>query len=395
MRREQVCRNHSNAPGRASDPRIERNEVMKTQNQGIDGQRAARRLLVAVVTLAAAALAASPASWAQPGTAPRPAHISPHATQQASATKPAVHQKLFATPEEAKDALVAAGIAKDEAAIAEIFGPEHEKLRASDPVQRENHAERFAAHLQEGCTIERVAEGKYKVYVGANHFPMVIPIVKDGDKWRFDTHAGVEEILNRRIGEDELSAIMTCRAYVLAQWEYFTQSGDHNEDGLAEYAQKFMSTPGKHDGLYWDTSPDQDPSPLGPLVAQARAEGYAAGRSSENAAVKPAKASEGTNGSEEASRPHSPYHGYYFKILTRQGANAPGGAFSYLINGHMIAGFALVAYPAEWGNAGVMTFIVNTQGRVYEKNLGPKTAEIATAMKEYNPDPTWKLVPKD
>jgi DUF2950 family protein len=291
---------------------------------------------------------------------------------------------------------MAAGIAKDHDAMSGLFGPEHEKLHSSDPVQLRQHMERFAVHLQEACTLERVSEEKYIVHVGADHFPFPIPIVKDGDKWRFDTHAGVEEILNRRIGEDELSAIMTCRAFVLAQWEFFTQSGSHDEDGLAEYAQKFISTPGKHDGLYWDTGPGQEPSPLGPLVAQARAEGYPAGRSTQPAAIKPAKASaSGSAGSAEVARSHSPYHGYLFKILTRQGPSAPGGAFGYLLNGHMIAGFALVAYPAEWGNSGVMTFIVNTQGRVYQKNLGPKTVEIAAAIKEYNPDPSWKLVPKD
>jgi len=367
---------------------VERNEVMNTQHPLISAHRAARSLLVAVVNVAAAALALGPAARAQSGTAP-------HAAHKAAATKPAAQEKLFSTPEEAKDALFAAGAAKDQAAMAAIFGPEHEKIRSSDPVQRQQHMERFAAHLQEACTLGKVAEGKYTVYVGANHFPFPIPIVMDGDKWRFDTKAGVEEILNRRIGEDELSAIMTCRAYVLAQWEYFTQS-ENDEDGLAQYAQKFISTPGRHDGLYWDTAPGQELSPLGPLVAQARAEGYAAGRSSESASVKPAKASTGDSaGSEQASRSHSPYHGYLFRILTRQGASATGGAFGYLLNAHMIAGFALVAYPAEWGNSGVMTFIVNTQGRVYQKNLGPKTAEIAAALKDYNPDPTWKLVPKD
>jgi len=369
---------------------MERNEAMKTQHPEISGPRAARSLHAAALILAAAALAVSPAAWAQSAA---PSHVAHKAA--ATKQKPAVQQKLFATPEEAKDALMAAGIAQDHAAMAEIFGPEHEKLHSSDPVQLKQHMERFAAHLQEACTLEKAAEGKYIVYVGANHFPFPIPIVKDGDKWRFDTHAGVEEILNRRIGEDELSAIMTCRAYVLAQWEYFTQSGN-DEDGLSQYAQKFISTPGKHDGLYWDTGPNGAPSPLGPLVAQARAEGYAAGRPSTSASVKPAKATAGGSASSaEASRPHSPYHGYFFRILTRQGPSAPGGAFGYLLNGHMIAGFALVAYPAEWGNSGVMTFIVNTQGRVYEKNLGPKTAEIAAAMKEYNPDPSWKLVPKD
>jgi len=389
MRKALGSSNSSSAAGCRKDSMIERNEAMKTQHPEISEHRAARSLHAAALILAAAAFAVSPAAWAQSGTAAHPSH-------QAPATKPAVQQKLFATPEEAKDALVAAGIAKDNAAMAAIFGPEHEKLRSSDPVQREKHMERFAVRVQEACTIQKVAEGKYKVYVGADHFPLVIPIVKDGDKWRFDTHAGVEEILNRRIGEDELSAIMTCRAYVLAQWEFFTSSGSHDEDGLSEYAQKFISTPGKHDGLYWDTSPDQEPSPLGALVAQARAEGYLAGRPSQTAAVKPAKATAGSSrDSAEASRPHSPYHGYFFKILMRQGPSAPGGAFSYLINGHMIAGFALVAYPAEWGNSGVMTFIVNTQGRVYQKNLGPKTTEIAAAIKEYNPDPSWKMVPKD
>jgi hypothetical protein len=329
--------------------------------------------------------AAAPASPAKKS-APAPA---------ASSAKPAAAQpRLFANPQDAKDALVDAARAKDRAALDAIFGPENEKLRTGDPVQDAEHLEHFAKHIQEACTLEQVSEGKYTLFIGARHFPFPIPLVKDGDKWRFDTAAGVEEILNRRIGEDELSAIMVCRVYSLAQWEFFTQSGNHNEDGLAEYAQRFMSTPGKHDGLYWDSGPDEDPSPLGVLVAQARAEGYGAGTAAGAAQVKPAKeSSAGAAGANGQS--HAPYHGYYFKILTRQGAHAPGGAFSYLINGHMIAGFAMVAYPDKWGNSGVMTFIVNTQGRVYEKNLGPRTAEIAAAMKEYNPDPSWKLAPRD
>ena len=303
-------------------------------------------------------------------------------------------QKLFSSPEEARDALVAAAGSQDRAGLAAIFGPEHEQLRSGDAVQDQRHSEQFAVRVREACTLQKVSDTKYTLVIGANHFPFPIPIVKDGDKWRFDTKAGLNEILNRRIGENELSAIMTCRAYAMAQWEYFSQGGLHNDDGLAEYAQKFISTPGMHDGLYWETTPEQDPSPLGALVAEARAEGYNGGQSSQQAGVKPAAAT--TKGAEgNAARPHNPYHGYYFKILTRQGASAPGGAFGYLINGHMIAGFALVAYPAKWGNSGVMTFIINTQGRVYQKNLGPKTDEIAPAMKEYNPDPSWKLVPKE
>ncbi len=305
-------------------------------------------------------------------------------------------QELFASPEAARDALVAAVSAQDQTALDAIFGPEREQLKSGDPVQDQSHLERFAVHIREGCTLQKVNDAKYTLIIGANHFPFPIPIVKDGDKWRFDTKAGLEEILNRRIGDNELSAIMTCRAYALAQWEYFSQGGLHNDDGLAQYAQKFISTPGMHDGLYWETTPDEDPSPLGPLVAEARAEGYSAGAHTQQAGVKAASTGSSAAGSSgQPGHPHNPYHGYYFKILTRQGPSAPGGAFSYLINGHMIAGFALVAYPAKWGNSGVMTFIVNTQGRVYQKNLGPKTGELAPAMKEYNPDPTWQLVPKD
>ncbi len=318
------------------------------------------------------------------------------APQKAETPKPAAKGKLFASPEDARDALVAAATAKDDAALAIIFGPDQEKMKSGDPVQDKHHGERFALHVQEGCTLNKASDDKYTLVIGLRQFPFPVPIVKDGDKWRFDTAAGLQEILNRRIGSNELSAIMTARAYAIAQWEYFSQGGLHSEEGLAEYAQKFISTPGMHDGLYWETAPGEDPSPLGPLVAAARAEGYGAGSASQQASVKPASTgAKGGPAAEEAARSHSPYHGYYFKILTRQGSSAPGGAFSYLINGHMIAGFALVAYPAEWGNSGVMTFIINTQGRVYEKNFGPKTAEIASTMKEYNPDPGWKLVPKD
>ena len=332
-------------------------------------------IVAAVVLCAAVAFAISPA-------------------RGATADHSAPAQKLFASPEEARDALVAAAGNQDQTALAAIFGPEHEELESGDPVQDQRHSEHFAVHIREACTLQKVSDTEYTLAIGANKFPFPIPIVKDGDKWRFDTKAGLNEILNRRIGNNELSAIMTCRAYALAQWEYFSQSGMLNDDGLAEYAQKFISTPGMHDGLYWETTPDEDPSPLGPLVAEARAEGYRAGGTSQQTGVKPASASS-SGGATSAAQAHNPYHGYYFKILTRQGASAPGGAFSYLINGHMIAGFALVAYPAKWGNSGVMTFIINTQGRVYQKNLGPKTAELAPAMKEYNPDPSWKLVPKE
>jgi hypothetical protein len=294
-----------------------------------------------------------------------------------AAQKPAgapSNQTRFATPEEAVEALAHAADAKDQTALTAIFGPDRAKLLTGDPVADGNALERFAANLAKAHKLEKVTDTKLTLVVGEDHWPSPIPIVKDGNRWRFDTAAGLEEILNRHIGDDELSAIMTCRAYVLAQWEYYTQANGTAQDGLAVYAQKFVSTPGKHDGLYWETPPDAKPSPLGSLVAQARAEGYPAGQPRPTGTSK------------------RPYHGYYFKILTRQGAHAPGGRFSYVINGNMIAGYALIAYPDKWGSSGVMTFIVNQQGRVYQKNLGPGTTQIAAAISEYDPDTSWKLV---
>jgi hypothetical protein len=284
------------------------------------------------------------------------------------------NQTRFATPEEAVDALARAAQTKDQAALTSIFGPDRSKLMTGDPVQDNNALEHFAANLRESHKLEKVSDAKLTLVVGTDNWPSPIPIVKDGNEWRFDTAAGLEEILNRHIGDDELSAILTCRAYVLAQWEYYTQATGTSQDGLAVYAQKFVSTPGKHDGLYWETPTDAKPSPLGSLVSQARAEGYPAGQA------------------RPAGTPKRPYHGYFFKILTRQGPHAPGGKFSYLINGNMIAGYALIAYPDKWGSSGIMTFIVNQQGRVYQKNLGPKAAQIAARIGEYDPDPSWKLV---
>ena len=286
----------------------------------------------------------------------------------------AAAQSRYATPEEAVQALARATQAKDQAALTAIFGPDRAKLLTGDPVTDNNALAHFAANLAASYKLQKVTDDRFTLLVGADNWPSPIPIVRDGSQWRFDTAAGLEEILNRHIGDDELSAIMTCRAYVLAQWEYYTQSPGTSRDGLAVYAQKFVSAPGKRDGLYWETPPDAKPSPLGALVAQARAEGYPAGQ------PRPAGA------------PRRPYHGYFFRILTRQGPHAPGGRFSYIINGNMIAGYALIAYPDKWGSSGIMTFIVNQQGRVYQKNLGPRTGEIAARIMEYDPDPGWKLV---
>lgn len=293
-------------------------------------------------------------------------------------------QLLFASPEEAVKALVSAAEAKDQAAMMAIFGPEREKLLTDDPVADNNSLARFGANLAKASQLEKASDVKFTLLVGEDKFPFPIPLVQEAGKWRFDTAAGLEEILNRKIGRNELSAIMMCRAYVVAQWEYFTQPLDTSEGGLAVYAQRFISTPGKRDGLYWDTPEGAPPSPLGSFIEEARAEGYSAGRGRTAApAAKDAAA---------PARKRSPYHGYYRRILKAQGAHAPGGKYSYVINGNMIAGYALVAYPSKWGSSGVMTFIVNQQGRVYQKNLGPDTEQIASAMTEYDPDQTWKLV---
>lgn len=304
---------------------------------------------------------------------------------QAQEKKPSTPQATFASPEEALQALVSAVKDKDRSALAKLFGPDYDELLSGDAVEDEVDLNNFAQAIDESVQLQKADDDKYTVVVGTDNFPTPIPIVKMDGKWLFDTSAGLEEVLNRRIGENELSAIETCRAYAVAQWEYYTE-GDWDHDGVAEYAQRLYSTPGKHDGLYWETGVGEKPSPLGKLVAAARTEGYGPEAKTPGAS--------GKGGSEKESAPaeRAPYHGYYFKILTAQGAHAPGGKFSYIINGNMIAGYALVAYPAKWGNSGVMTFIVNQQGRVYQKNLGADTAKLAAAMTDYNPTPSWKLV---
>jgi len=290
-------------------------------------------------------------------------------------------QQTFSSPQEAMQALVQAAQAKDRAALDKIFGPAAQELLSGDPVEDAKDLDDFSKGVQESAQLKRESDSKSTLTIGQNNWPFPVPIVKQGDRWVFDTKAGSQEILDRRIGENELSAITTCRAYVVAQWEYFTHD-DWGHDGVAAYAPRFISTPGQHDGLYWETAPDEAPSPLGALVAEARAEGYG----SKNAST------QNNTDDSDSSGGHHPFHGYYFKILMRQGPHAPGGEYNYIINGNMIAGHALVAYPDKWGNSGVMTFIVNQQGRVYEKNLGPNTDTLAASMTEYDPDVTWKLV---
>ena len=317
-----------------------------------------------------------------------------------AASAQAPGQSTFNTPEEAVKALVAAAKDEDQNALQKLFGPEYNKLMSGDPVEDKKDMDDFSAALQDSAQLLQVDSAKYTVTAGKDAWPTPIPVAMKDGKWFFDTKAGLEEVIDRRIGENELSAIETCRAYAVAQWEYYTQ-GDWDHDGVAEYAQRLISTPGKHDGLYWETNEGENPSPLGALIAAARAEGYAqtpataapAKLATSVAGAKGFAATSKSSGAEDASEmPRAPYHGYYFKILTKQGPHAAGGKFSYLINGNMIAGYALVAYPDRWSNSGVMTFIVNQQGRVYEKNLGSATEKLAPVMTEYDPDATWHLV---
>jgi hypothetical protein len=280
------------------------------------------------------------------------------------------HEERFDNPDDAVTALKTAAEMKDMKALDKIFGSELHKLVSPDEVQASNAFNLFMRRISEKTKLNHEEESKVVLQIGYDGWPFPIPIVEEKDKWFFDTAAGKEEILNRRIGMDELGAIRVCNAYVDAQREYASE--DHTSDGVMEYAQHLRSSPGQHDGLYWHAEPGEEASPLGPLIAEAHGEGY----------QKDEKIMTGGQ---------KPYHGYSFKILTRQGKNAPGGKYDYIINGHMIAGFALVAWPEKWGNTGVMTFIVNQQGKVYEKDLGHRTESIARGMTTYDPDSTWKL----
>ena len=281
-------------------------------------------------------------------------------------------QKLFLSPEDAVKALTEAVKANDKIMLDQIFGPYGKDLRSGDEVQDADEFVEFAKHLDENSNLVRENDSKVILHIGKENWPFPVPIVKHDDKWFFDTQAGKEEILNRRIGENELTAILVCHVYVKAQREYVLK--DWDGDGIFAYAQKLRSDPGKRNGLFWRAAPGEEVSPLGELVARAWHEGY----KKKKAAFREAEP--------------LPFHGYYFKILTRQGKNAPGGKYNYIINGNMVGGFALVAFPSNWGKSGVMAFIVNQQGKVYQKNLGPETAKIAEAIKSYNPDRTWTPV---
>jgi hypothetical protein len=283
----------------------------------------------------------------------------------AFAAKPTA-QTTFASPQAALDGLVAALRSGDTKAIENVLGPGSTKLISSgDPVADKDGRERFIAAVAEGSKVDKHDNGNVFFEVGKDEWPFPIPVVMADGSWHFDSRAGAEEIINRRIGANELNTINVCLSYVDAQREYAT--ADRNRDGFLEYAQQFLSDPGKRNGLYWPQEVGEEESPMGPLLVAAQAKGYAFQK--------------GTR---------TPYYGYYYRILKAQGPHAPGGAMDYVIGGHMIGGFALVAFPAEYGSSGVMTFIVNYEDEVYQKDLGPKTTEIAEKMTQYDPDSSWK-----
>lgn len=289
-------------------------------------------------------------------------------TALAGSTK--VRQKSFASPEEAVKSLVEAAKADDDKALAAILGPGSGKLIFSgDPVEDRQGRARFVKRYEEKNLIERQGAARASLSIGSADYPFPIPLVKRGRVWVFDTRAGRREILNRRIGRNELEVIDVLHAYVDAQREYAAK--DHDGNGVLEFAQRLNSTPGKHDGLYWEAGDGEEESPFGPLAARADCQGY---------------------GPQFKAARLEPFHGYYFKVLTAQGKDAEGGAFDYIVNGKMILGFAMVAYPAKYRASGVMTFIVNQNGTIYQKDLGRETARLATAMKVYDPGPGWKKV---
>jgi hypothetical protein len=282
-------------------------------------------------------------------------------------------QKTFSSPTAAADALAAAAQKHDKQEMLAILGQSGEELIYSgDRVADKANNDRFVTKYHEMHRFAATGSGRMILYIGADNWPVAIPLKKSGDKWYFDTSYGKQEVLYRRIGSNELNVIKVCEEIVSGEREYYAAL--HDGDSVHQYAQKFRSTPGKQDGLYWEVKAGEQPeSPLGPLVAEAASEGYK------------------HHAHHALGHPH-PFHGYVYRLLTRQGAAAQGGAQNYIVDGKMTGGFALLAYPVRYRDSGVMTFVVNQDGQIYQKDLGPRTAQIASEMMEYNPDSTWQPV---
>jgi len=278
---------------------------------------------------------------------------------------PAEPQMRFGTPEAAVEVLLTAFKNSDDQALSTLFGAEYaDRLLSKDKAAARADRTRLYEAAQQTWTLRKDTADQAVLVLGPNAWPFPIPLVRSGADWRFHTAQGIEEIVNRRIGRDELTTIAACRAYIAAQRQYASKIRD--KSGVRKFAQRLVSTAGTQDGLYWDPAvAGGEESPFGPNVAEFLKSGR---------------------------QPGEPYYGYYFRVLTRQGSHVPGGRYNYVINGNMLAGFALVAFPAEYGNTGVMTFLVSHHGQVYQKDLGPRTTALVKAMQEYNPDATWTEV---
>lgn len=317
--------------------------------------------LVASVTALGLCLCLSAISAAQQTSSASPVTSTPISESSA------VAQKSFATAREAARALLAAAETDDVAALLLLFGEGGQEIVTSgDPVQDRNHRSRFVTSAKKSLKLEHDPNNpnRVRILLGKDDYPFAVPITRTNGRWRFDTQKGKVELLARRIGANELDAMGACSAFVTAQYEYASE--DHNSNGVREYAQKLISSPGTKDGLFWPASSDETESPIAAQVTTALAEGY----------------------TKTGDKP-VPYHGYYFRILKSQGRQAPGGAKDYLVRGMMIGGFGLIAWPAEYGSSGIKTFMVNQDGMIYERDLGVNTAEIARSIMQFNPNKAW------
>jgi hypothetical protein len=283
-----------------------------------------------------------------------------------AACSPSMQQKDFASAAKAAQALVVAAQSDDLQPLLEVLGKEAEPVLSSgDPVQDANSRKRFLEAYAQARALDTVSEDVITLKVGTDEWPFPFPIVQHQGRWRFDGRAGTEEVVNRRIGANEISTIQSCLAFVDAQHEYYIRNPER--DPLLHYALKLVSTEARKDGLYWSAASNEMPSPLGEAFARARSEGYF---------------------SKEVTQA-TPFHGYVYRLLKAQGPNAAGGAYEYVVRDQMLGGFALIASPAEYGSSGIMTFLVNHDGVVYSKDLGPDTAKAALAIESFDPDRTW------
>ena len=342
------------------EPHVPESDTAPIREEKMAAQPRRVPIAILAVLLAAAAVAAAPARAADP---PKPAP----AAKPAAAAAAAQH---FASPDAAVDALMAAARAGDKTKLLSILGPDAKPiLDSGDPVADEEGLERFVESYDAAHELEK-GDDRAELSTGKDEWPFPIPIVKEAAGWTFDTEEGDEEILARRIGRNERFTIQTVLAVVDAQREYYEQNPA--KDALLHYARRFLSSEGKRDGLYYPTGEGEEQSPLGELIGEAREEGY----------------------KRESGRPTA-FHGYYYRMLEAQGPHAKDGAYGYLVDGKMLGGFAVLAYPATWDNSGIMTFMVNQDGVVYEKDLGEETARLAPEIRYFDPDGSWKKVPEE